>query len=665
MDGRRSSAVLSRDEEAAITQTMKIPRTLYRTLSLDRAGINEAERTIELSISSEEPYRRSFGHEILDHSPHSVDMSKIMDGAPLLWNHDPDKHLGTIVSARIEGGKVRVIARIGENSDAEERWKDIKSGVLKKASVGYHITGMKKEGKDKDDVPTWRCQWCPHEATLTPLPADSTVGIGRSEETGGEIEVSDGEEQKTLTNENLPLANSLKNENKRDMATDAPVQEQKINVVEERNAAVAAERKRVNDIKELSGHFATNGLGGRKIDTAEVADQFIREGKNVEEFQNFVIRGNFKEAKPVETTTPELGLNKKEKEEYSFLRAIRTLASKEPLTGLEREASDAHAKLIGRQCGGLEFFIPQDIMRGAAFNRGISPDQLRSLNFSNEQTRALFTNVYAGAGAFVQDMQFGSMIELLRNQMAVVRMGARSLSGLKGNVPIPRQTGGATASWLAEDATATATQQTVGQLNLTPHKLMAATAYTQQLLIQSSIDIENFVRQDLMAVIALKRDLAAINGSGVAGEPLGILNTGDLSTSVTLSAAQSMTYANAVQFETNVSIQNAAQGKLGYLTTPTVKGNAKLIAEISSTNSNPVWKNDQVNGYQAFATNQVPTATSVIFGNFDDLILADWSDTSVLVDPYSLSLQSQIRVVMQMYCDNGIRHTKSFSVATN
>jgi HK97 family phage major capsid protein len=297
-----------------------------------------------------------------------------------------------------------------------------------------------------------------------------------------------------------------------------------------------------------------------------------------------------------------------------------------------------------------------DIRRAAAFPRGITEAQIR----------ALFSNIYSGAGAFIgTELLGGSLIELLRNQMLVVQMGARSMSGLVGNVAVPRQTGGATASWLAEDSTISATQQTVGQLNLTPHKLAAATAFTEQFAMQSSVDAENFVRQDLMAVEAIARDLAAIAGTGVSGQPVGILNLGstNLSTPVTLSAAQSMTYANAVQFELNISLNNANRGRLGYMTSPTVKNNAKLIAEISSTNSNPVWKDDRVNGYPSLATNQVPTATSVIFGNWDDLILADWATSNFFVDPYSLSLQGQIRVINRLYCDNGVRHGTSFAVS--
>jgi HK97 family phage major capsid protein len=286
----------------------------------------------------------------------------------------------------------------------------------------------------------------------------------------------------------------------------------------------------------------------------------------------------------------------------------------------------------------------------------------------NDQIRALFAGTYSAAGALVgTELMAGALIDLLRNQMFVAQMGARFLSGLTSNVSIPRQTGGATASWLAEDATGTATNQAVGQLNLTPHRLFASTSYTEQLVNQASVDVENFVRQDLMTIIAIERDRAALNGSGVSGEPVGIINLGpsNLSTQVTLSAAQSMTYANAVQFETNLAVANADRGKLGYMTTPTVRGRAKLVAEISSTNSVPVWKNNEVNGYPARATNQVPTATSVIFGNWDDLILAEWANSSIFVDPYSLSMAGQIRVINRLYCDNGVRHGKSFAISVD
>ncbi len=643
-----------------MSKTLELPKTLYREATFERGAVNEEERTIELSISSDAPYRRWFGDEILDHSEKSIDMGRMRNGANLLFNHDRSFVLGKIIEARTDGKCLRVKAKMAENSKAQDLWPDIKSGVISKASVGYSVEKMvlEKEGNPKKgEADVYRVtNWRPYEGSLVTIPADDSVGLGRAVgddkmtiHVGAEKNIENSVDVETQRKQREPNSkNSMSDENK------TPV----IDVIAERKGAVEAERQRVKEITELATHFRTHGLAGRKIDASELAAQCIRDGKTVQDFQNEAVRGNFAEVKPVETKTPELGMSEKDKRQFSLVRAMRCFANKRPLEGLEKEASEAHAKLIGKDPEGSGFFIPEDVMNGRAYPNGYNKEV-------NSQIRALFSNVYSGAGALVaDDLSAFSLIELLRNQMLVVQMGARSLSGLRGNVPIPRQTGGATASWLAEDSTITATQQTVGQLNLTPHKLAAATAYTQQLLAQSSVDVENFVRQDLMAVIAIARDLAAINGSGVSGQPLGIINTTGLSTNVTLASAESLTYAKAVAFETNVSLNNANVGKLGYLTSIGAKANAKQLAEISAANSNPVWKNDMVNGYPAKATNQMPTATGVLFGNWDDLILASWGENSVIVDPYSLSLQGQVRIVMQMMCDNGLRHAASFAKGT-
>jgi len=152
----------------------------------------------------------------------------------------------------------------------------------------------------------------------------------------------------------------------------------------------------------------------------------------------------------------------------------------------------------------------------------------------------------------------------------------------------------------------------------------------------------------------------------VSGQPLGIYGTANKATSVTLAGANSMIYADAVNFETNVATANALSGSLGYLASVATRGNSKLVAEIAAANSIPVWKNDMVNGYKALATNQLTTLPSVIFGNWNDLIIADWGSggNEVIVDPYSLSMQGQVRIVVQHLTDVAIRHAKSFSIST-
>jgi HK97 family phage major capsid protein len=236
------------------------------------------------------------------------------------------------------------------------------------------------------------------------------------------------------------------------------------------------------------------------------------------------------------------------------------------------------------------------------------------------------------------------------------------LDGLVGNAAIPRISGGATTYWLPENGTATESDQAFGQVVLTPHRCVADTAYSKELLMQSSVDVEAFVRDDLARVLAIAIDLAALAGTGNAGQPLGILNTSGLATSVTFGAAA--TWPKVVSFETNVATSNADDGALAYVTSPGSRGKWKGIARFTNTGM-PIWADDNtVNGYPAYATNQVPS-DKVIFGNWRDLVIASWAGIDVVVDPYSLKKQGLIEVTVTIWTDIGIRHTVSFCISTD
>lgn len=652
-------------------KTIKIPSTLFRagTSQITARAEGDASPTLRMSISSDVPYLRQDWdgeqyYEVLSHDAADMDMSRLKAGTPLLFNHDRDIQIGRNTSFQVEGGKCYVESKISAAPDVAGYKTRIEEGILVDTSVGYQITDEGTCTGQKDGIPIYKFKWAPYEASMVTVPADISVGAGRQRAKEGEepsliainlqkgIDV-DGKKQQSAPN------------SKRIMTPEEiEAERQKVEVIKEnaRKEALQGERERRTEITKLRDHFRNNGLGGRKIDTDELAEKFANEGKSAREFQDAVVMGSgFKDAVALVTPTANEGMKEKDISRYSVVRAIRCLSVKggKGLDGLEGEMNVEHAKRHGLEITPTSFFIPFDVMR--APQPGVTGRAL---------TRALTTNVFSAAGALVgTELLGGSMIELLRNKMFTVALGARLLSGLVGNIDVPKQTGGATASWLSENATVSASNQTVGQLHLTPHRLSALTAFTTQLLAQASVDVETFVREDLMKVIAIARDLAAIAGTGNAGQPIGILNTSGLSTSVTLSGAQSMVYADALAFENNVALNNADQGSLAYLATPAVRKASKSVAEISAANSLPVWRNvdgqDMVNGYPARATNQVPTATSVIYGNWDDLILADWASNQVIVDPYSLGDSDQVRIIMRQFADNGLRHATSFSVSTN
>ena len=158
-----------------------------RVFSIDskkKKPYDKDKRTVDIAFSSEEPYQRSFGMEILSHKSTDVKMDFLNSGnAPLLLDHDATKQIGVIENATIsEADKVgRATVRFGKSNLADEVFQDIVDGIRKNISVGYEITNMEKmETKDDEDLDSYRVAWTPLEVSSVSIPADTSVGVGRS-----------------------------------------------------------------------------------------------------------------------------------------------------------------------------------------------------------------------------------------------------------------------------------------------------------------------------------------------------------------------------------------------------------------------------------------------------------------------------------------------------
>jgi HK97 family phage major capsid protein len=266
------------------------------------------------------------------------------------------------------------------------------------------------------------------------------------------------------------------------------------------------------------------------------------------------------------------------------------------------------------------------------------------------------------------DVLGGSLIELLRNLMITASLGARKLGGLQGDVAIPSQSGGATAFWVDENAQTASSNLTFGQIGLIPHRLSGVTVVGKRLLAQSSVDVEGLLRQDLATVLAIEIDRAALAGSGSGNTPLGILNTPGVG-SVTFSAAA--TWAKVLDFETQVANANALLRSLAYATTPNTRAKWKAATKIATSQySSFLWEKGaapgegEVNSYRAVASKQVPS-DKVIFGNWDDLIIADWIGMDVTIDPLTLADKHQIKATINMLADVCTRHVGSFAISSD
>lgn len=187
--------------------------------------------------------------------------------------------------------------------------------------------------------------------------------------------------------------------------------------------------------------------------------------------------------------------------------------------------------------------------------------------------RDLVAGTTTAGGHTVATELFGSsFIDLLRNAMVLDKLGITWLRDLNGNVAIPSQTGAATTYWLAESGAPTESQQVFGQVTLTPKTVGAFTDYSRRLLLQSSLDVEAFVRMDIAMQLGLAIQLAAINGSGASNEPTGLFNTSGIGSVAGGTNGAAPTYEHLVDLESAVSNANADVGNLAYLTNTKVRG---------------------------------------------------------------------------------------------
>jgi len=606
-----------KDYEAKRQWSIELPTGDQRALAID-----EEAQTVELSFASEVPYQRYFGLEVLGCKKSEVDLHRMQDGAAVMVEHHSDQ-VGVVDSVTIDttGKKLRAKLRFSKRSDyAKQVFGEIVDGIRRNVSVGYKVNEMKLVKSNPDGIDEYRVtNWMPYEISIVAVPADETVGVGRAHEPSPHNNPPpNGATPKPQENRTMPPTPT---------ATEPAAPQ--IDVVAERATAAKEERQRAKEIKAIAANLRL---------APEFAAKHIDDGTPLDDFR---IKAITEAGGKKVTESPDIGVSQKDLKRYSLCRAMAAMGSGRKVDGLEAELSQEVAKRTGKSPEG--FFVPHDVLT--------APIRRRALNAETPSAGGyLVTENDAGQG----------MIELLRAMPVVSSMGARVLTGLMGNIAIPSKAGGATAYWLSETGSITTSNQTFAQVGMTPKRLGAQTAYTLQLLAQASVDVESMVREELMEVLALALDLAAIDGDGNA-EPLGILNTTGINT-VTFGAAA--TWAKVVSFETEVSTDNALRGSMGWITSPGVRGKWRSIDQATGA-ARWLWGADNApNGYPAAVTSQMP-GNKVIFGNWQDLIIGLWDGMDIVVDPYTLASNGQRRVVINQLANVACRHAVSFCASTD
>jgi HK97 family phage major capsid protein len=657
-------------------------------VAVERAAIDADARTIEVVFSSEYPVERYFGKEILDHRKGAVRMEWLSSGrAPFLVQHMQRDRVGVLDSARIDSKEKvgRAVVRFSKSARAEEVFNDYLDHVRSSISVGYvlHEAKLESEGDDGD---VYRVtDWEPVEVSDVAIPADPMAGLGRglsSREGGRDVETVFIEEREVKT---LSIKVRRRIDGRLVEIEDADFDE----TVHERVAAGPIVREvpepdppkpqpTPEQIRETERiRQAEIGALAAKWNCREAGEKWVREGKSIESFRGYVLENHVPDAKPLETPVGELGLSPREAAGFSMLRALRTMlpGAKPDSAPFERECSDTIAERLGAQPRGI--FVPYDtlvIERAIPITGDLRVQALlANLTRAAGQTKGTTTE-----GGFLVGTTHlaASFIELLRNKAKVMQLGARMLSGLVGDIEIPKQTGGGTAYWVAEDTATTESEIALGQLALSPKTVSGRMSMTRKLLLQSSPDVEDLCRLDLLTILALAIDLAAINGSGTGAVPEGILQTTGVGLVPLGTDGAAPAWGDIVDLESEVAIDNADIGALAYLTNAQMRGTLKQTPK-ESGQALYCWDNSQtpgdgiLNGYPAAVSQQVPAdltkgagtnLSAMIFGNWADLILAEWGVLDLFGDPYTDGDAGGLIVRAFQDVDVGVRHAESFAI---
>lgn len=568
---------------------------------------------------------RVFGntYEVLEHGAGAVRMGWFASGnAPFLWMHDREKPIGIIEGARLENSNIVLDVLMSPN--ATDIVRDIDAGILKNVSVGYRI--FKESVTSRDEVSgetVWTVtDWEPRECSLVTVPADDSVGFGRSERS------------ESLKSRDR---NQVENNSSKTNTMDTPPST--ITTVEaerSRTDAVTTERNRVSAISAAAIAALAAGLG----DFSARADEAIKNGSEVADFQRHIL-DNVKKTPGV--STEELGLSQKEAKRYDFGNVINGMLEGDlsKRAAFELEVSSAIKKRQDRGADPERVAIPADVLLRGYIPR--NPAVAAAMGFGNRE-RAMVSAVattgalsetgnQAAAHMISNDLLPDMLIESLREEAIILGLGVTMLPGLTGDVRIPREIIDPLFYWVGEDREPTEGNYDLDEIALNFKTVAARIPFTRQSIKQSSRNIENMALASLRRGLALAIDNALLNGTGASGQPLGVFGTAGIGAVTT---GGSPSYANLLALWAALSNSHVDQSRARLVTntlgaqrlleTKKDAGSGEFLAKFGESNN----RISTAIG-MAEVCNTVPAA-KMLYGDFSKLFVGMWGSLEIVRD---------------------------------
>ncbi len=613
----------------------------YRDVAFDRSAVNVEARTVDVAFSSDKPYVRWWGVEILSHEPGDVKLDRLSDGAALLLNHSMRDQIGVVERCRIDPDKVgRAAVRFSKEKLGEEIFRDVQDGIRKKTSVGYMVhsmTEIKPEEMDEalknlcagEGLKAYRCQWEPYEISIVSVPADVSVGVGRSKEVATPTPAK-GEDINHIQQRGAKMDNNT-----------APSPEELAKKEAELNARLTAADEREKAARKAEIEALASRYMGRVPKVDEMRDAAIKEG-----IDGATFKGRLFDALPsgeqLEAPLGHLGFSESDKKRFSLGRLLAHAAGEKVEAGFELECSREVEKRLGSRNKPGSVLLPFDI--ADTLNR-------RDLSYAGGAT--------AGANLVGTNLLASEWEGMLRNQSVAGKIGVRRMTVTGGNVTFPRQTGAATAYWPGEAEAFTESNQTFGLATGIPNEVGTFTDISRRLLVQSTPSVEMVIREDLIQTIMLSEESQLFAGAGT-NYPTGIINT----TGVGTVTGAGLNWAAAVEFPTDIKTANAAAGTLWFVMN---SASSSVFSVRPKEAGYPIYimsDEGKIKGYGVAETNLIADSY-VFFGDFSKALLLTWGAIEIIPDVVTQAANGLVRFNVFHLMDVVIKQPAAFTYCSD
>lgn len=343
---------------------------------------------------------------------------------------------------------------------------------------------------------------------------------------------------------------------------------------------------------------------------------------------------------------------------FSLSRACAQHLGQKRFDGVEAEVQQHFAEeraAVGASGSGV--YIPEDMIR---FSR--SRDlQKRDFTIGTE-------------GADVMQTDIGELIPILKPEPLLRSLGARFITGLRGDFQLPRVSGRPSLGWYTETGASSETTPTTDNIKLAPKRTGGYIDVSRMSMIQSSFAMDQVIIALLNDELAIEVDKQGFQGPGTGNKPTGIIYTSGIGT-VSFGAPDggAPTWAKVLEFWKDIATANANKRNSAYVTTPAAVAKLMSTAKVSSTDSVMIAQVfDQLAGYKMEATNQLPVdltegsgtdLSAMVFGDFSQAYLGFFGGVNLIMDEVTQAASSLIRIHIEQFMDVKLAQPAAFSVA--